>query len=459
MSQPTTALSWVGIARLGMVQASIGAVVVLATSTLNRVLVVELGLAALLPGVLVAMHYLVQILRPRMGFGSDQAGRCTPFIRGGMLTLALGGLLATWATLQMQTNAAWGYAGLFLGFGLIGLGVSACGTALLTLLAKRVDPSRRAGAATLVWIMMIAGFALTAGTAGHLLEPFSMERLLQVSLGVTSAAMVITLVMTLGLERHGPAASEIRDQAASQGEAKPQPFRAALASVMREPQAWPFTLFVFVSMLAFSTQDLILEPFAGEVFGYTPGESTQLSGMQHAGVLLGMLLVAFVGSVPRLGQSAIGSLRAWTMGGCLLSGLALLGLAAAGLLARTDWPLIPNVMLLGVANGAFSIAAIASMMRLAGEGQSRREGTRMGLFGAAQAMAFALGGLLGTGLADLTRSLLDSTSQAYGLVFLVEAGLFVLAARLGAVVSEPAPRPVNREAPQSEREAIHASAL
>lgn len=83
----------------------------------------------------------------------------------------------------------------------------------------------------------------------------------------------------------------------------------------------------------------------------------------------------------------------------------------------------------------------------------------MGLFGAAQAMAFALGGLLGTGLADLTRSLLDSTSQAYGLVFLVEAGLFVLAARLGAVVSEPAPRPVNREAPQSEREAIHASAL
>lgn len=445
-------LSWLGIARLGMVQACIGGVVVLATSTLNRVLVVELGLAALLPGVLVAMHYLVQILRPRMGFGSDQAGRCTPFIRAGMVVLALGGLLATWATTQMSIDSVGGMAGLVLGFALIGLGVSACGTALLTLLAKQVHPSRRAGAATLVWIMMIAGFAITAGTAGHLLEPFSMERLLQVSLGVTSAAVVTTLVMTIGLERRGSPAAEAQPSSGLS-------FRTALGSVMREPQAWQFTLFVFVSMLAFSTQDLILEPFAGEVFGFSPGQSTQLSGMQHAGVLIGMLLVALVGSIPRLRQSPLGSLRRWTMGGCLVSGMALLGLAAAGLLGRTDWPLVPNVMLLGMANGAFSIAAIASMMRLAGEGQSRREGTRMGLFGAAQAIAFALGGLLGTGLTDLARGILESTGQAYGLVFLLEAGLFALAARLGAAVTEPSPEALDSHPAQPKREVHHAPAL
>lgn len=449
-------LTWFGIARIGMVQASIGAVVVLATSTLNRVLVVELGLAALLPGILVAMHYLVQMLRPRMGFGSDQAGRCTPFIRGGMIVLACGGLLATWATTQMIEPGSLGYVALFSGFVMIGLGVSACGTALLTLLAKQVHPARRAGAATLVWIMMIAGFATTAGIAGHLLEPFSMERLLHVSAGVTLLAVAITLVMTVRLERATPPL----DPANTKPSEVETSFLAALRSVIREPQAWQFTLFVFVSMLAFSTQDLILEPFAGEVFGLSPGASTQLSGMQHAGVLVGMLLVAAVGSVPRLRQSPIGSLKRWTMGGCLLSGLALLGLAAAGLFEQRDWPLIPNVVLLGVANGAFSIAAIASMMRLAGEGQARREGTRMGLFGAAQAIAFALGGLLGTGLADLARGLMDSTSQAYGVVFLLEAALFVLAARLGAKVSESPtshpPRPIHTS---SEREALHASAL
>ena len=64
-------LGWLGIVRLGLVQAALGAVVVLATSTLNRVMVVELALPAIVPGALVALHYAVQVLRPRMGYGSD----------------------------------------------------------------------------------------------------------------------------------------------------------------------------------------------------------------------------------------------------------------------------------------------------------------------------------------------------------------------------------------------------
>jgi BCD family chlorophyll transporter-like MFS transporter len=83
----------------------------------------------------------------------------------------------------------------------------------------------------------------------------------------------------------------------------------------------------------------------------------------------------------------------------------------------------------------------------------------MGLFGAAQAIAFALGGLLGTGLADLTRGLLDSTSQAYGLVFLLEAGLFALAAHLGSAVTESQQTPSSPHASQPESEALHATAL
>lgn len=71
----TKPFGWLQIIRLGLVQACIGGVVVLATSTLNRVIVVELGLAAVIPGLMVAGHYLLQIIRPRMGFGADQSGR------------------------------------------------------------------------------------------------------------------------------------------------------------------------------------------------------------------------------------------------------------------------------------------------------------------------------------------------------------------------------------------------
>ena len=87
-------LSWFGIARLGLVQAMLGAVVVLTTSTLNRVMVVELAL----PGLLVALHYAVQISRPRMGFGSDVGARRTPWIIGGIVVLATGGFLGAVAT-------------------------------------------------------------------------------------------------------------------------------------------------------------------------------------------------------------------------------------------------------------------------------------------------------------------------------------------------------------------------
>ena len=82
-----TPLGWFGIVRLGLVQMALGAVVVLTTSTLNRVMVIELALPALVPGLLVAFHYAVQITRPRMGFGSDRSGRCTPWILGGMAVL------------------------------------------------------------------------------------------------------------------------------------------------------------------------------------------------------------------------------------------------------------------------------------------------------------------------------------------------------------------------------------
>ena len=80
-------LGWFGIVRLGLVQTALGAIVVLTTSTLNRVMVVEMALPAMLPGALVALHYALQIFRPRFGFGSDIGGRRTPWIVGGMAVL------------------------------------------------------------------------------------------------------------------------------------------------------------------------------------------------------------------------------------------------------------------------------------------------------------------------------------------------------------------------------------
>ena len=106
----TNTIGWLGIVRLGLVQTALGAVVVLTTSTINRIMVVELALPAILPGLLVGLHYAVQMLRPRWGYGSDQGGRRTPWIIGGMATLALGGIGAAVATAWMQSQLIPGIA-------------------------------------------------------------------------------------------------------------------------------------------------------------------------------------------------------------------------------------------------------------------------------------------------------------------------------------------------------------
>jgi BCD family chlorophyll transporter-like MFS transporter len=243
-----------------------------------------------LPGALVALHYMVQISRPRMGHGSDQGARRTPWIIGGMTTLALGAMCATAATLWMANSPVLGLILAIAGFVMIGLGVGAAGTSLLVLLAMRVQSEKRAAAATTVWLMMIVGFAVTAGCAGQLLDPYSPTRLLGVTLTVCTAALIITLIALFRLE-HDPG-----DDIPEPEPSRIVPFRIALADVWREDAARQFTIFIFISMLAYSAQDLILEPFAGTVFGFTPGESTSLSGVQHGGVLVGMLLVALVGS-------------------------------------------------------------------------------------------------------------------------------------------------------------------
>lgn len=430
MTETRGTLSWIEIVRLGLVQAALGAIVVLTTSTLNRVMVVELALPAMLPGALVGLHYAVQISRPRWGHGSDMGGRRTPWIIAGMAVLGIGGVLAAVATAWAATSLWSGVLLSVFAFVLIGGGVGAAGTSLLALLATDVAPQRRAPAASITWIMMIFGFAVTAGVAGGFLDPFSLTRLVVVTAVVCAVAFCLCVVAVWGVERTDRAEltpAQTEQRLADKG------FIHALKDVWAEPKARLFTIFVFVSMLAYASQDLILEPFSGLVFGLTPGESTQLAGMQHGGVLIGMIVVAVLGA--RLGGSGFGRRQHWVIGGCVASSFALAGLAVGSLIGP-GWPLGLSVFLLGIANGGFAVAAIGTMMGLAGADGPGREGVRIGLWGAAQAIAFGVGGFLGAAAIDAARAIFADVTLAFALVFAVEAVLFLVAARLALGVEE-----------------------
>ena len=420
-------LSWSQIFRLGLVQMALGAIVVLTTSTLNRLMVVEFSLPALLPGALVGLHYGIQLSRPRWGFRSDVGGNRTRWIIGGMITLALGGVGATYAVTLFALNYWLALSASILSYGMIGIGVGASGTSLLALLATATAANRRAAAATITWLMMIFGIALTAGVAGQFLDPYSPERLMAVVSTIAILAIVLTVLAIWDIERSvRPRSSE------------PEvPFQKALREVWAESKTRNFTIFVFLPMNAYFMQELILEPYAGLVFGFTPGQSTSLSGAQNGGVFVGMLTVGIMAT-----GFKIGSLRRWVMSGCYGSGAVLLLICLSGLMS-TALNFTYLVVALGFFNGMFAVSAISAMMALASssEGRGQREGTRMGLWGAAQAIAAGFGGLTGAVLVDITRSFF-ADAPAFGAVFIFEAALFFAAALMAMRVIEHKGQPM-----------------
>jgi len=418
-------LGWGQIVRLGLVQLCIGSVVVLTTSTLTRLMVVELALPAILPGALVALHYALQMSRPAFGLRSDTKGNRTAFIIGGMAALGLGTFLAALAV-AIYPLAGWEALALSIfAYVLIGFGVGASGTSLLALLASGTDPRRRAAAATITWLMMIFGIAVTAGVVGSLLDPYSPVRLLWIVAAVALIAVTVTTAAVWGIERKlGAPATEEASVKLIDG----------LREVWAEPQARRFTLFIFLSMTAYFLQELILEPYAGLVFGFTAGETTKLTSVQHQGVFLGMATVGLA-----LSGLKIGTLRGWVVAGCIGSAAAIAGVAAMGQVEGGR--ILPAVWALGYFNGVFAVSAVGAMMSLAGEGRSAREGTRMGLWGAAQGIAAGFGGLMGAGAADVMRLVLPDAT-AFGMVFGAQALLFIVAAMMatGTVAARGAAR-------------------
>ena len=417
-------MSWWQLTRLGCVQAAIGAVVVLLTTTINRVIVVELSLPATVPGILVALHFGVQlVLRPRLGHASDRSGRRTPWIIGGLAVCALGGVAVAASIPIMAQRPILGILLASIASIVLGAGVSASGTPLLALISERARPDQRAGAAAITWILMIVGIIITAAVSGSLLDPFSFTRLIAIAGGIGGVGLLIGVVATLGMERtpmtaianNGPRAGETTALNAGS-------FRTSLSTVWQEPAARMFAGFIFLAMLAYSAQDLILEPFAGLAFGMTPGESTKLSGVHHGGVLIGMVVAALLAT--RSGQ-----LRHWAAAGCLASACTYVALTLAPAVGDPQYFRV-IVGLLGLSNGVFAIGAIGSMMSLTGDRSDGRAGLRLGVFGAAQAIAYATGTMAGAAGVDIARSVMSTPIRGYLVVFSVQAVLFAASALL-----------------------------
>jgi BCD family chlorophyll transporter-like MFS transporter len=378
--------------RLSLFQVSVGMALTLLVGTLNRVMIVELKVPATLVAMMVALPVLYAPLRALIGFRSDThrsalGWRRVPFIWMGSM-LQFGGLaVMPFALLVLGGggNAAqwpvWvGWLGAGLAFLLVGAGLHTVQTAGLALATDLAPVESQPKVVGLMYVMLLLGTIVSALGFGAFLHDFSPGRLVQ----VIQAAAVITLVLnSLALWQQETRHPRGRN-------APPLPhdgFRSAWATYIEGDGTRRRLVAIGLGTMAFGMQDVLLEPYGGQVLGMSVGATTWLTATLAAGGLVGFALASGI-----LSRGADPARMAVTGAWLGIPAFAAVMLAATtqsvGLFAC-------GVLVIGFAAGLFGHGTLTVTMNRAPKEQT---GLALGAWGAVQAtaagVAVALGGLL-----------------------------------------------------------------
>jgi BCD family chlorophyll transporter-like MFS transporter len=411
---------WLRVFRLGLFQFGMGLSLAPLTGTLNRVLINELAIPAVVVGMLIALHYFVSPTRVLIGFRSDvdraQGRWRTPYlVFGAMLTY--GGLAtAPFALILLSGDGVVTFPTamiicllIFLAYG---VGVNIVETIYLAMVSDITPPHERGRVLGVLWIMLVLGTIVSSILMGQLLLDYSHYRLIQVMQGSALLFIFLTFVALFGQERL-KSNGELADVSA------PAPVRETLGASLRlllnqRPLRNLFAV-LFLATLGFATHDVLLEPYGGQVLGMSVAATTQLTALWGGGMLIAIAAAAV--ALWR-GRSAILLIG----GGCLLGVLGFLTVALAGNSTLVD-VFRGGVVLIGMGRGLFIVGGLALVMALVDRNHA---GLFLALWGITQALAQGFG-TIGAGLArDIVQAVTGNAALGYASVYFTSLGLLTL---------------------------------
>jgi MFS transporter, BCD family, chlorophyll transporter len=429
--------------RLSLFQVTVGMAMALLNGTLNRVMIVELNVPAWLVSLMVALPLVFAPLRALMGFRSDThrsalGWRRVPYIWMGSL-LQFGGLaIMPFALLVLSGDthgpAIFGQIGAALAFLLVGAGMHMTQTAGLALATDIAPPDSRPRVVALLYVMLLLGMVFSSVVFGALLADFKQVKLIQVVQGAALLTMVLNMVALWKQEARDPERRKSRAEI-------PQPqFRDSWRAFIRGGRASRLLVTVGLGTAAFSMQDVLLEPYGGQIMNLPVGATSTLTALIAGGALGAFALASrwlyHGGDAYRL--AAFG----------LLAGV--IGFAAVIFADPMRSPMLFRLgtIFIGFGGGFFSVGTLTAAMGLQ---TSDNNGLALGAWGAVQAtsagLAIAFGGGLRDAMSELAErgalgSALMSPSVGYSFVYHLEiALLFVTLVALGPLVrSSPQPR-------------------
>ncbi len=424
--------------RLSLFQVSVGMATVLLLGTLNRVMIVELSVAASVVAFMIALPVLVAPFRALLGHKSDNhrsyiGWKRIPYLWFGSLWQMGGLAIMPFALIvlsgdQVQGPQWAGKALAGLAFLMTGLGLHMTQTAGLALASDRATDETRSKVVALLYVMFLLGMALSSVIIGWLLRDFDQIRLIRVVQGCAVVTMVLNIIALWQQEKVRPMTR------AQMAEARPV-FLESWRDFIAGGNAGRLLMLVVIGTMGFQMQDVLLEPYGGEILGLSVGATTWLTAANAIGALTGFILA---------GRWMGTGLDAYRMAarGILVGIAAFSAIILAGLISSVALFYI-GALGIGLGVGLFAVSTLSAAMALPETGRAGR-GLALGAWGAAQATAAGLSIAIGGTLRDTMGSYamagrfgdaLATPSFGYSFVYNIEIlVLFVSLITLGPLV-------------------------
>lgn len=411
--------------RLSLIQVSVGMSLVLLVGTLNRVMIVELGLPASLVATMISLPLIFAPFRALIGFRSDThqsvlGWKRVPFLFRGTMVQFGGLAIMPFALLVLSGGGhaadapKWiGMTAAALAFLLVGAGVHTTQTVGLALATDLTRPEQRPNVVGLMYVMLLIGSIVSAYAFGYLLEQYSPGRLIQV---IQGSAVVTIVLNTIALWKQEP---RRRSLSTEPDTAEPS-FQESITSYLKGEQALRRLVGVGLGTMAFGMQDVLLEPYGGEILHMTVAETTKLTATLAMGGLIGFIWASYI-----LNRGAD---PFWMACYGALSGiLAFVTVIMSGPLA-SPFLFGVGVLLIGFGGGLFGHGTLTSTMNFAPKEQV---GLALGTWGAVQATAGGIGIAIGGLVRDIALLVAPNANSGaatgYMIVYVGEATLLAAA--------------------------------
>jgi len=434
-------LPLIQILRLALFQISAGMATVMLLGTLNRVMIVELNVKASLVAVMVAIPVLIAPLRALLGFRSDTyrssiGWKRIPYIWFGTLWQFGGLAVMPFSLIVLSGDQTVGpsWAGELLvaiAFLMTGFGLHMTQTAGLALAADKANEKNRPRVVALLYLMFLVGMGLSAMIIGGLLSNFSQLRLIQVVQGCAVLTLVLNITAMWKQEN-------LRPQSLKKRMEKKPKFIKAWKDFLKNGYAGKLLLVVMTGTMAFSMQDILLEPYGGELLNLSVSATTNLTALWVLGALMGLGVAArgFKKNIKPVSFCTISLL------------IGILGFLSI----IFSYPMnivflyFLGAFLIGFGSGLFAVSTLTIAMGMPVKGNVVGRGLALGSWGAAQATAIGVGVALGALIKDFISTLalqgflgdaLNNLSTGYSFVYHLEIlFIFITIAFLGPLAQQ-----------------------